>query len=274
MHLLTVLLLVLSIPPLTAEERGLLDTARDGAYDHQEPAFAALAAHVAAWTGEVGDAPIRLTPDLIAMREHPAAYRGDLCRLEGRIELTERLRAPWEMFEAWFVRGESGEPALVYVHRPAGTDARPFQPGQRVRLTARFLKRFEAILDGPGQAGDLRAYAAFVGAHPQRLMSSSASTSGWVLPVMAGAVGLAGVVVVLLMAFARRAARRDRERGRRAIVESDDIDEPLDLPTDPADALAVLRRHSGAGVRGAGVPPAHLIPGRPGGTPAGREHPA
>lgn len=249
------LLLVLGIPPLTADDRGVLETARDGAYDHQEPAFAALAAHVAAWTSDdPGDAPIRLAPDLTDMREHPQNYRGDLCRIEGRIEMIERLYDPWSMFEAWFVRSASGEPALIYVHRPAGADTASFRPGQHVRLVARFLKRFEAVPRGSQQTGQTRGYPAFVGAHPRHVASEPAGA--WVLPVMAGAVGLAGLVVVMLIVIARRAAARDRQRLSRALDEPEEPDEPLNLPADPAEALAVLRRHSGADVVGAGVPPA------------------
>ena len=76
------LALLLSVPPLTDEQRVRLETAYDGR-DHQEEAFVALLDNVRS----VGDDDlVRLRPDPDRLVAEPEAFRGDLCRLVGRIE--------------------------------------------------------------------------------------------------------------------------------------------------------------------------------------------
>ena len=76
---------IASISPLTDQQRTALDTAFDGR-DHQEAAFTALVENVRSWTDGLGDAAIRLDPDYQAILENPDQYRGELCKVTGKLQ--------------------------------------------------------------------------------------------------------------------------------------------------------------------------------------------
>jgi len=230
------ILLLAGIPPLTPDERGLLETAYDGR-THEEPAFRGLLSNTARWTGDVGDAPIRLEPNFAALLERPDEFRGALCLIDGRIEQIETLRPPYENVHAWFIREANSRPVIVYVDfRTAPSEqVGRFRPGSRAAIAARFYKR----IDAEDQRGREQAYAAFVGAHPELLAPDHVGLSAAAL--MAGLVGLLGVAFIVIWIIARRAARRPVSAPVHTIDEDSEPHDDLELPDDPAQALAVLR---------------------------------
>ena len=66
-----------------------LNAAQDG-QDYQEKAFSALLENMKLYSEDVGDALIRLNPDIDSMIKRPPDYRGDLCRLTGVIQQQTR----------------------------------------------------------------------------------------------------------------------------------------------------------------------------------------
>ena len=110
-----ILLLVLAtITPLTDDLRARLAGAVDGGDDHDD-ALAALVEDVDRWTPGLGDARVRLNPDLDRVLADPAAYRGELFRIAGSLDQQSWLRSPQAAVAEWFVRDDAGRPILVYV---------------------------------------------------------------------------------------------------------------------------------------------------------------
>lgn len=233
------LFVLAAIPPLTANQQGMLATADDGGTrDHREAAFWALLENTAQWTGELGDAPIRLNPEFDSMLSEPDAYRGELCAIQGRIEQIEPLLPPYSGVEAWFVRVEGDRPVLVYVDFKGREEARlEFAAGQRIEIIARFYKRYERTADHPGADQQLHAYPVFVGAFPERFVAPAGPGFAAIIVPLVILLGGAFVLVIILVRRsdpARKAAPRPAPKG--APDEGD-----AELPADPAEALAVLR---------------------------------
>lgn len=228
---------LVAIPPLTEDQRVRLATAFDGR-DHQEAAFVALVENARIWTTGIGDAPVRLHPNLETMLNNPDPYRGTLCRITGRIQQQTPLSAPYEGVTEWFVRDDSGRPILVYVvdheSNPAFTD------GQAVIVHGRFYKRVDEI----SRDGVSRRYPAFVGALPSRPGSADAALGGMVVVIIPVAVLL--VVFLVLMLYVRR-NRAERPRRRPVFDERYEVDGSLGLPDDPVEALSEMRRRGEAG---------------------------
>ena len=101
------LALLAGIEPLTPQEALQVAGAYDGT-DHLDEAFEALSANARRWTPGIDDALVRLHPDLDAMGRDPGAYRGDLCRIEGRLEQRRTLETH-EGVQEWFVRDAGGK---------------------------------------------------------------------------------------------------------------------------------------------------------------------
>ena len=245
------------VPPMSNDHANQLATADDSEHrDHQEPAFAALLAHIATWqSGDVGDEPIRLNIEVESMLTDPDQFRGDLCLIRGRIEQVEQLRPPYAEVDAWFVRLGSGEPVLVYVDfrqdevSASSINPNDFERGMHVEVATRFYKRY--AFETVGRDGRMRAYAAFVGKWPKRLHSGASDSGG---NIDAGVamfllVAALGVVFFVVMVVARRSQRKASDCGRVALLREDDVvglDEDIaDLPDDPADALRVLKSRAG-----------------------------
>lgn len=226
-----------AIPPLTEDQRVRLATAFDGR-DHQEAAFVALVENARLWTAGLGDAPIRLHPNLAAMLNDPQAYRGTLCQITGRVQQQTPLAAPCEGVTEWFVRDDSGRPILVYVvdHQsdPAFTD------GQAVIVHGRFYKRVDEI----ARDGVSRSYPAFVGAFPSRPARADETMGDMVVIVIPVAVLL--VVFIILMLYVRRNRAQRRVRNP-ALDGRAEVDESPVLPDDPVEALSEMRRRGEAG---------------------------
>jgi hypothetical protein len=227
----------MAIPPLSPDQVVRLATARDGR-DHREEAFVALVEHVRQWSGGLGDAAIRLHPDLEALLADAGAHRGDLCRLSGVIQQQTRLGRPHEGVDEWFIRDQAGRPLLVYVvQRQAEPADRLFQPGRHITIDARFYKRVEM----EARDGVVRAYPAFVGAHPRLVVGPRGQRGQLGLVAVPVAILLLAFIAVLI--YARRRRPPGRGPHRPAPLASPPIDEPP-LPDDPAEALAELNRRA------------------------------
>ncbi len=243
--LVSILALMASIPPLAEDQRNILATADDGATrDHREAAFFALLQNTAQWTGEIGDAPIRLHPDYDAMLADPDAYRGELCRIEGRIERVEPLLSPYEGVEAWFVRVENDRPVLVYVDFKDREESR-LQFGRRSSITivARFYKRYERVVDEVNGDDQPQVYATFVGAFPQPLETIAAANRPFAITDL-----MIPLVVILCAGFGlvwilvrRGRAGGSSSRLQRLERAPEIVEIEPGLPDDPAEALAILR---------------------------------
>lgn len=226
------------VPPLSEEERALLDTA-DASRDFQEPAFFALLDNTKKWTDPPGDAPVRLAFNAELVEADDPAFRGELFRLEGRIDQIEWFSDPYDGVIAWFLRDASDAPRLIFIDvRPGFVD---LAEGQRAVVYARFYK----FIEKTAVDGVTRRYAAFVGALPQRATLMPADSTLAPAGVVVGLVFIAGVLFLL----ARRAAgqsRRLEHRSRsisRGAVEADGLMTD-DLPPDPDAALAELARRA------------------------------
>ncbi len=227
---------LVAIPPLTEDQRIRLATAFDGR-DHQEAAFGALIENARVWTAGIGDAAIRLHPNLAAMLDDPEVYRGTLCQITGRLQQQTTLPAPYQGVTEWFVRDESGQPILVYVVSYADDPA--IVDGQAVILHGRYYKRIDEI----ARDGVSRSYPAFVGAFPRRPTDTEGAVGGIAVIVIPVAVLL--VVFIVLMLYVRR-NRVQRHNRRSASGERIKVDETPGLPDDPVAALNEMRRRAEA----------------------------
>ncbi|MGI9014535.1 MAG: hypothetical protein ACR2GY_09840 [Phycisphaerales bacterium] len=250
MCLLLVYTAAADIPPLEADDRGELLTADDGSERvHYEAAFSALLRNAASWTPGPGNTAVRVQPDFAAMLSDPDAFRGEVCLISGSIDAIEILHPPYTGVEAWFVRTADHTPVLVYVdlrnrERPSGV-----KRNAHVEIYARFYKRHEAI----ARDETMHAYAAFVGAFPL-ISESRTSTTASPATFLLVAVVILGTVFFILWIFTRRQNARD-PRTRRYSASASGYDTSRDdfvdtgptaaeLPSDPAEALAVLAKQA------------------------------
>jgi hypothetical protein len=230
---LIICLALAAIPPLTDDERARLDGAVDGR-DQRGAAFAALVENVGRWTPEAGDTPVRLDPDLDQLVAEPAAHRGRLFRIAGRLELQTPLAYPYEDVREWIVRDGSGRLAMVFV---CGlVPDREFRPDEHVDILARYYKRVDAV----ARDDRLHEYPAFVGAFPEIRAGGAGWGRLWTVTIP---VAVMLRVFLLLLLYARRG--RGPMRGRVGAT-GPWTTEPGDahLPDDPAQALAELRRRA------------------------------
>ena len=228
---------IASIPPLSADQRTALDTAFDGR-DHQEAAFAALVENVRSWTDGIGDAAIRLEPDYQVMLENPDQYRGELCKVTGKLQQHAPLPGLNKGIGEWFVRDSNSQPILVYIVK--NLNDQTFRDGQGVEIIARFYKRVDAI----AKDGTKHSYAAFVGAFPKSPSNTAGSASNPML-VLAIPVAIGLVVFIILLAYTRHIRNSSKESRRRS-TDSLLLDEDVSLPDDPTEALSQLKRQGEA----------------------------
>ncbi|MCH8823434.1 MAG: hypothetical protein IH984_07985 [Planctomycetes bacterium] len=228
---------IASISPLTDDQRTALDTAFDGR-DHQEAAFTALVENVRSWTHGIGDAAIRLEPDYQAMLVNPEKYRGELCKITGKLQQHNPLPGLNKGLGEWFVRDSDSRPILVYIVK--NIDDQTFRDGQAVEIIARFYKRVDAI----AKDGEEHSYPAFVGAFPESALTATGSASNPML-VLAIPVAIGLVVFIILLAYTRHIRNSSKEAHRRS-TDSLLLDEDVSLPKDPAQALTQLKRHGEA----------------------------
>ncbi len=231
---LIILLTLATVPPLTDDVRARLAGAVDSGEDHAD-AFGALVENIGRWTPGLGDALVRLNPDLDRLQENPAAYRGELFQIAGILEQQSWLPTPHAAIAEWFVRDDAGRPILIYVYGlPSDHD---FQPGHPVTLPARFYKH---VAD-TARDGRIHQYPAFVGAFPQPVRAGAGLGQ---LGVVVAAIAVLLVVFLALMVFVRRPGRSSHIRSRPVMTEAYLGETPLS--DDPVEALAELRRRAEA----------------------------
>ncbi len=229
-----VLLVLATVPPLTDDVRARLAGAVDGGEDRGD-AFEALVENVGRWTPGLGDARVRLDPDLDRLGADPAAYRGELFQIAGILDQQSWLPTPHAAIAEWFVRDDAGRPILIYVYGlPSDHE---FQPGHQVTLPARFYKH---VAD-TARDGRIHQYPAFVGAFPQPVRGGAGIGRLW---LVVAAVAVLLVIFLALVVFVRRSGRSAHIRSRLVMVEADRGETPL--PDDPVEALDELRRRAGA----------------------------
>lgn len=230
-------IVIASISPLTDDQRTALNTAFDGR-DHQEAAFTALVENVRAWTEGIGDAAIRLEPDYQAILDNPDQYRGELCKITGKLQQHNPLPGLNKGVGEWFVRDSNSRPILVYIVK--NIDDQTFRDGQSVEIVARFYKRVDAI----AKDGTKHSYPAFVGAFPKSASSAASSANN---PMLALAVPVAiGLIVFLILLVYTRRIRRNSSKPHRRSTDSLLLDEDVSLPENPAEALTQLKRQGEA----------------------------
>lgn len=242
-------------PPLTDQQRRDLATAHDDG-EYAEQAFYALIESIRGWR----DSPtadgesIRLAPDLRGLTEHPADFRGDLCRITGELLQQTQLPPPYDDVSEWFVRDERGDkPVIVYVVAPDAALATIKRA--RVQVEGRFYKRMHLT----ARDRQPRDYAAFVGRFPVALGAArppaTAPAGGASNRGISVLTAIAGPIVVLMIVFVglrlwigrkgrigRPARERDRFEPLHAIEQ--EVDDASGLPDDPVAALAELRRRA------------------------------
>ena len=224
------------VVPLSESERTVIATARDDR-SHEEEAFAVLLSHAAAWTGELGDQPIRLTPDFEAMIAAPDQYRGELCRIEGRLEQRTGLGGAFEGDE-WFIR--TADQTAVVVYLPMDERMKRIRDGQHVAIDARFYKRMRF----EGRDDETHAYAAFVGARPWLLDAPNPWRHLWVIAVLVLILFVAFIVLFAIVRRGRATQSGSRRRGDDA-YDATDAEADEGLPSDAVAALEELARRRG-----------------------------
>jgi hypothetical protein len=233
----TLALAAAGLPPLTPAQVTRLETARDRASEYREEAFYALLENARLWTDAPGDAPLRLKVDVEAILSQPQRLRGELFGLRGAISQQMRLPPPHQDVHEWFLRDGDGRPLIVYVLL-APADARGLRDGSEVAVVARFYKSM--VFEARDQV--TRVYPAFVGALPRHTRAAAAGPSVGFLAMPLAALGAAFLLLLLY-------TRRQRRRGPRSGAAGPPVERfeaGGELPDDPAEALAELRRRASA----------------------------
>jgi len=199
--------------------------------DYRDAAFALLVGRAAS------DASLASSPrwnSITSVIQSPAEHRGAAGVICGRLAQRGALPAPDRGVEEWFIRPREGDALAVFV--VGGAEAM-FAPGAQVCIEARFLK----LIDAAARDGQTRRYAAFV-AHVRSVRGVDASgvrLTGVLVPII--------FVMSLALAIIRVRLRRKNARTARMTAPArgplPSAAEPsLELPSDAAEALAVLRR--------------------------------
>ncbi len=225
----------MAVPPLSDGEWTRLSAVKDGV-DSRDEGFAALVDHVRRWPKGGDEAP---AANVHAMVNDPAAFRGDLVTIAGRLEQQHRLGSPWDDVVEWFVR--DGDTAMAVYVVDAGEDTIPL--GAFVQMPGRFYK----VMSLRGRDGVERPFAAFVA--PAGALTTSGGSGfpglGWVVPL---AMVSAFVLFMLVLAWSRKAKKPRRVRtpwtSRDVINAAEEA--CTELPGDSADALAELHTRAGA----------------------------
>ena len=150
-----ILLLVLgTVPPLPVDVRARIAGAVDDG-DYQDDAFRALVENVNRWTPGLGDARIRLNPDLDRVLADPAGYRGELFRIVGILEQQSWLQTPHAAIAFYGAEPFTGEGVINF--RPAVAQDEDFEPmeiaGEAVLVEVSDVLEFARILWQVRQGG-------------------------------------------------------------------------------------------------------------------------
>lgn len=248
----TLLAILPALPPLSADRLEQVRTATDLRYGIDEPALYPLLRDALAWPA--GDEAGAAVPDYRALREDPAAHRGELALIEGELVMAPRpveglaRPGPWTgRLQQWIVLPDQkrDEVIALYVVVPEGVDLPAPRVGRRVRVPARFYKLWADEEHQPP-----RSYLAFVTSAAAIAPDAGGRAE---LPPTAMIVAVLALVAVFFFVM-RRFSRvrdsagrpepvRDRAAAARRAAEAEARTGPP-LPEDPAAALDELRRRS------------------------------
>lgn len=243
-----------AIPPLDDQTRAALAAASDG-LDRRDEAWHRLLEHARSWPADPAARRAALEASPLVRRPawgewmlEPDPHRGALVTLRGRVEqetefdwpATRGGDSPPRLAE-WFIRletrpGDTQSPPTVQcwvVDPPPASGRGP----REVEVAARFLR----ITEERARDGVSRRWHTFVGmAMVPPDAAAAAGSSKWLLPTL--------VVALLPPLFWLRRLARGGRRGATLPrpAPKDDANPPprSDLPPDPAEALAVLRREA------------------------------
>ena len=218
-------------PPPWMDSSTLAGAEDDG--DIPDEAFFALVDHVRSWPEGARTPGVRLEVAHEDLLKDPAANRGLLLVIKGRIEQHRDMGPPFEDVQEWFVRDEAGAPWIVYV---VGDGISGPVDGKQVIMEAYFYKRM--LLED--RSGVQRAYPALAGAFPIVLQPVDDPPIAGVASLWAILAILAGALL-LVMLLARKLS--GQQASRRAIVLSEDTLPPdPPLPSEADEALRELKR--------------------------------
>lgn len=247
------------VPPLTADQRKLVEQADDAALIDQ-PALMGLLRNVMEWDGTASGEGSGQAVDLATLETitaDPGPYRGELFSVVGQYAGRQRdlklLRpGPWgEALKEWGLvvgagRSDSGRVAMVYLVDPDGELVTPRQ-GTHMRVAARFFM----VWTDQDADGNVTRYPVFVGRSAVVVAAEGGAGAAGSTAVIVGAVVamLAGLFWVRRMGKGAGGSKRQavlqrmREDARRYEEEAEEAgDEAEALPQDPAEALDALSR--------------------------------
>ncbi|MDG1899733.1 MAG: hypothetical protein P8I74_07690 [Phycisphaerales bacterium] len=243
---MVVLLLLLALfeppPPLSDAVREVLVEVQDDR-DAPDAGMLALLNHVQAWPKNAGSLGGRLHIEHDELVASPAAHRGVLMVVEGRLEQVEQLARPLERVQEWFVRPADGRPVMVYVPMQ-GMLAKP---GDEVVLECYFYKRLR-IEDRQGVS---RTYPVFIGGQPrvvameeQAVDAALRDAKAYMTTMVSLIFAVVAVLFVVLglLWLNRRSKRRTPHAGIFGDVDPEPPVPPL--PDEPADAMDELSRRN------------------------------
>ncbi|MBC8202929.1 MAG: hypothetical protein H8E91_03780 [Planctomycetes bacterium] len=220
-----------NFPPIEENEAARLTFAVDGR-DSLDDGFAVLVENAMGWAASSEEKAGSVNPAVfLDLVKDPATYRGNELAIAGVIEQQSAAPPPWEYVGEWFVRDTSGTPFVLYVVGESDISAKA-----DIVARARFYKR----VDLTGRDGQVRSFATFV------TSSSAVESSGFgksiPLQLLFVPVVVAGALVVFLLS---RKKTNQRLQVRDVLLHMDEVidavdDASMDLPEDPADALALL----------------------------------
>ncbi len=220
-----------NFPPLDESEASRLSFAVDGR-DSLGDGFAVLVENVRGVGGdfspnnEVDEYPIYV--DLI---ENPVKYRGVEFVISGVVEQQSPAPPPWDSVGEWFVRDSDGVPFMLYV--VGETDIRA-----KADIVA--STRFYKTVDLTGRDGNVRSFATFVTSSTCITVEELGSIVP--LPLILVPIVVIGAMTVFLLSRNKPSRKLLPRHGSPHIDEVIDAVAAVsvDLPDDPADALALL----------------------------------
>lgn len=253
-------------PPLTAPQQQQLATAHDQQADTDEGALYPLLENALTWPDHV-EAGATI-PDYAAIEQDPAAHRGQLFFIQGKLRRTKpigklALPGPWEgRLSEWAIQYGSEAEQMLIVNLVDPPE--PPRDGSEVKLAARFYKLWPTT----NKFGSPKVFLVFVGKDAQVLgvkpsVGGSAAVKSLVLVLVLVVFGLFWIIrrtpkmslnpkptqrqMLRRQAMEQRESQRELAMNVSAGKQVDD--EPFDsadapLPADPAQALAQLQdRH-------------------------------
>ncbi len=232
MHILLLLCIFgANFPPLEASEASRLAFTVDGR-DSLDDGFAVLVENVQEWSAESEEKSSSAEPLILSkIVDDPSAYRGEVFTVSGVLEQRSASSPPWEFVEEWFVRDSSGVPFLLYIVGETSVATK-----MNISANARFYKTIKLT----SRDGKARSFATFVTSN----LSVSTKRSVGVIPTPLLLVPVVVVGAISVFLLSRKKASR-RLRVRDVSLHIDEVidavhETSMDLPEDPADALALL----------------------------------